>query len=192
MSIEKINSLNNIKNKYNINNSLWSQLLSQSVIKTIKKNNHIVELGTIANELFYIVQGVLRIYHIGLDGNEVTVNFVTDDSFFMANMFPYNKSLTWVDALIKTDYVCLKYDVFEKFAKKYNVLNQIRNEVVNKYHDRNHSRDFELRNKNATERYISFLEEYPNLIDRIPHYYIASYLNISPIQLSRIRRKLKQ
>ena len=40
----------------------------------------------------------------------------------------------------------------------------------------------------AQQRYEIFLETYPNLEERIPQYHIASYLGITPIQLSRIRK----
>jgi hypothetical protein len=42
----------------------------------------------------------------------------------------------------------------------------------------------------ATERYLIFKEEHPGLEDLIPQYHIASYLGISPTQLSRIRKNL--
>lgn len=40
------------------------------------------------------------------------------------------------------------------------------------------------------QRYVLFNKEYPGMIDEIPHYYIASYLGITPVQLSRIRKQL--
>jgi len=43
---------------------------------------------------------------------------------------------------------------------------------------------------NATERYIKLKEEIPNIENLIPQYHIAAYLNVSAVQLSRIRKKL--
>ena len=42
----------------------------------------------------------------------------------------------------------------------------------------------------ATKRYQDFIFEYPSLSDRIPQHYIATYLNIAPESLSRIKKKL--
>jgi CRP-like cAMP-binding protein len=42
---------------------------------------------------------------------------------------------------------------------------------------------------NASKRYDAFLEEFPGLEQRIPQYQIASYLGITPVQLSRIRKR---
>ncbi len=47
-----------------------------------------------------------------------------------------------------------------------------------------------IQNCNAEQRYLWFLEHYEGLIDKIPHHYIASYLGMTTITLSRIRSKL--
>lgn len=49
-----------------------------------------------------------------------------------------------------------------------------------------------IRQFDARGRYLWFLESYPGVIDRIPHKYVASFLNITPVTLSRVRRALKE
>lgn len=44
----------------------------------------------------------------------------------------------------------------------------------------------------ATQRYLWFLDKFPGLIYRVPHVYIASYLGITPVTLSRVRNSLRQ
>ncbi len=51
-------------------------------------------------------------------------------------------------------------------------------------------RTFSLITKTAEERYLEFIEEYPNLLQRIPLKYLASYLGVTPVSLSRIRNKV--
>ena len=45
--------------------------------------------------------------------------------------------------------------------------------------------------ENATERYLSFLEQFPQLVNRVPLSYIASYLGITQQSLSRIRKNIR-
>lgn len=45
---------------------------------------------------------------------------------------------------------------------------------------------------NYSGRYRWFLNNYPNVIDRMPHYQIASFLNMSPVTMSRIRARMKK
>jgi CRP-like cAMP-binding protein len=54
----------------------------------------------------------------------------------------------------------------------------------------NNKRLIQLLSATAEERYISFIETYPSLVQRLPVKLIASYLNISPEFLSRIRKKI--
>jgi hypothetical protein len=51
-------------------------------------------------------------------------------------------------------------------------------------------REIEIVQDNATTRYLRFTRAYPNLVDRLPQYHIASHLGITPTQLSRIRKSL--
>ena len=52
------------------------------------------------------------------------------------------------------------------------------------------NRSLDLMRLDATERYLKLREQIPNIDNLIPQYQIASYLNITPVQLSRIRKKL--
>ncbi|MFT4665925.1 MAG: CRP-like cAMP-binding protein [Gammaproteobacteria bacterium] len=54
----------------------------------------------------------------------------------------------------------------------------------------NEKRQIAFATQSATERYLTFLEKYPLLDKRIPQLHIASYLGITPTQLSRIRKEL--
>ena len=51
-------------------------------------------------------------------------------------------------------------------------------------------REIQIVLNNATERYEFFRQEHPGLENKIPQYHIASYLGVTPIQLSRIRAKM--
>ena len=54
------------------------------------------------------------------------------------------------------------------------------------------AREIELVQDDATARYLHFIEQYPDLINRLPLYHVASHLGITPTQLSRIRKSLNQ
>lgn len=53
-------------------------------------------------------------------------------------------------------------------------------------------REREFLAKNATERYIQFCKDFPDLADRVKQSYIATYLGIAPESLSRIRKMIKE
>ena len=54
------------------------------------------------------------------------------------------------------------------------------------------NRESEFQIKSATERYIDFKKEFPNLEKRVNQSYISSYLGITAVSLSRIRRTIRE
>jgi hypothetical protein len=88
--------------------------------------------------------------------------------------------------IFEIDFACYRQLLLEKDDLK---LFQIR------YLEKNwllakDAREIEIVQEDATTRYLRFIEEYPNLVDRLPQYHIASHLGVTPTQLSRIRKKL--
>ena len=61
-----------------------------------------------------------------------------------------------------------------------------------KLNKQNNSRIEALITGDAMTKYKWFLKEYPNLLNRIPHYHIANFLGMTPTQMSRIRKRFSQ
>ena len=68
-------------------------------------------------------------------------------------------------------------------------ITQIVNLEFEKLNQQLQSRLVALLNLTALEKYDLFLKNYPGLLNRIPHYYIAQYLGITSTQLSRVRKE---
>ena len=74
-------------------------------------------------------------------------------------------------------------------VNKDKIITEIINREFQKLNTQLQSRLVSLLNLNSVEKYELFLNEYPSLLNRIPHYYIANYLGITPTQLSRARKQ---
>lgn len=68
----------------------------------------------------------------------------------------------------------------------------IPNVVVNSAKEQNQERFADFMISTPEERYLSLIEQRPNLLTRIPQYHLASFLGIKPESLSRIRKRLAQ
>ncbi len=79
------------------------------------------------------------------------------------------------------DYITREHPVFERYFRL--GLQNAYVETLNQI--------FNLHSLSAEERYLELIKSFPTLLDNIPHYLIASYLNIKPQSLSRIRKMLK-
>lgn len=84
----------------------------------------------------------------------------------------------------------MKYHELERLSDNNYELERLRRCIAERFFVGNEKKQLEMALMDATERYLIFKEEHPGLEDLIPQYHIASYLGISPTQLSRIRKNL--
>lgn len=74
--------------------------------------------------------------------------------------------------------------------KTYPELNFIARVLTEKYYVLSEQRLYSLRKKRARERYEYLIDNFPELIQRVPSKYLASYLSVSEETLSRIKSKI--
>lgn len=147
-------------------------------------------MGQYTSKLGFIKKGIFRVYYTDYEGKDINNVFLTEKDFIIGRLKPASKILTHIQALKNSK--LLVADVVKVFAlaNKYHSISQLILKTASHYFDKNIDREIKLRIQNATDNYLYFLEEYPNLMNEIPHYYIADYLQISSTHLSRIRKSL--
>jgi hypothetical protein len=84
----------------------------------------------------------------------------------------------------------MKYHEPKRLSDNNYELERLRRSIAERLFVGNEKKQLEMALMDATERYLIFKEQHPGLEDLIPQYHIASYLGISPTQLSRIRKNL--
>jgi len=175
-----MNSKRNLENiilkNYRLDNDIKNEFLSLFKEIEIKKGDFFVKTNQYVSKLGFINSGIFRVYYSDIDGNDINNVFLLENDFIIGRLNPATKTL----------------DINKIFslAEKHHSISQLILKVASSYFDKNLDREISLRNKNATDNYLYFLNEYPNLINKIPHYYIADYLQISSTHLSRIRKEL--
>lgn len=186
--------LEKLKNNYGINFSrdLINKFAAVTSEITLKKNDVLIRAGDKSSYIFFVVSGILRDYYIDDDGNDVTRFFSYEGGICGGEALISNEpSAVCTEAL--DDCVLLRCPVcgFKEIiagsseaAKAYIWL--LESSLVYKIHREN---SFLI--KSAAERYVDFKRENPDLEKRVNQKYIASYLGITPVSLSRIRRALK-
>lgn len=146
--------------------------------------------GKIADTLYLIRKGSLRLFFYN-EGKDVTFQFFFEGDFVASfdSLYKRQPSLFSLESIEPTEVNAIKREDF------YHLLGQIpalRKVYVEKLIDRFHvyQQLFLSRIKNSpAQRYEELLKEYPYIIQRVPQHYIASYLGITPVSLSRIRNR---
>jgi CRP-like cAMP-binding protein len=139
----------------------------------------------------FVVRGCLRMYKIDDQGNVHTLQFAAEDYWIMdlGSFYDMKPSQLNIDALedtvvlqISRDDLIVLYTQAPKFDRIFRVL--IENSFV-----RLQQRLLQNISSTAEDRFNSFLEIYPQLVNRLSQVQIASFLGISPEFLSRLRNK---
>jgi CRP-like cAMP-binding protein len=159
------------------------------VKKKYKKNEYLLDIGQHPRKIYFVVEGLL------------SQNFITEEgSVGIKYFFPELRMATSLTAMLANqpslfyivaieDTVVLEYDFFEfkklleqhmdiaLFYIRYNELHWIMEKEP---------LEVSMRTDTANKRYDDFLKKHPNLVKRLKKHHIASYLGITPTQLSRI------
>ena len=183
--------LDNVRLFVNLNNEDEEAFLKILDIKNYKKKEFLMEDGDVCDKISFINSGCIRAFFL-IDGIENTFQFLfengwyTDYESFLTGQ-PTSVNLQFLEDSVvvqfkKTDLMKLygTNPVFERLARI--MAERAALKVTNLYRM--------LQNQEPEERYLSLLDERPELVEKIPQHYIASFLGIKPQSLSRIRKRI--
>lgn len=159
--------------------------------RLFRKKQYVLQEGDVCTQFYFVVRGCLRMYKIDPKGNTHIIQFATEDYWIndLGSFHGVKPSALNIDVLEDTvvlqigrDDLISLYTQAPKFDRIFRVL--MENSFV-----RLQERLLQNISSNAQERYDSFLEIYPHLINRLSQVQIASFLGITPEFLSRLRNK---
>lgn len=157
--------------------------------QTIKKKIHLLEEGQASNKQYYILKGCLRIYIINTKGNEQTLQFGIEnwwiaDYLSLQNQGPSNY---FIQAVENSDIISIDKKSLEELLSKLPKLERYFRLVLQKSFGAAQMRIKYLFTMTAEERYNHFNSNFPEFVQRVPQYMLASYLDFTPEFMSKIR-----
>ncbi len=126
------------------------------------------------------------------DGDEITTHFYQERDMVVGSYIPDVNISMSIQALEDCEISVANYSEVMSHVNKDPEITEIITREFQKLNKQLQSRLVSLLNLNSLEKYKLFLKDYPGLLNRIPHYYIAQYLGITPTQLSRARKRFSQ
>lgn len=177
-----------------VSEETFLKLVNIASYKKLKSGEFIAKPGEVPSKIYLLVSGIMRAYLSSENGKEFNKNFFMPNSFVgaLTALIKDQPSKLSYEALTDCALYELDYhevvNLCEKDLKVSNLYNRILGYVFIKYEER----QLEFVSMNATERYMSLQKKIPNIDELIPQYQIASYLSITPVQLSRIRGKMRK
>ncbi|HBX52607.1 MAG: hypothetical protein A2W98_14545 [Bacteroidetes bacterium GWF2_33_38] len=168
----------------------WEEIRDSFIEKEIAPKTILLNEGEISSYIHFVKKGCLRQW-FNKDGKDVTTQFffegqaVASIESFMDN----EPSLFGIESLETSWIISVTKDTFEELMHTYPTLkNGFQDYIFQRF--KNYAQLFISRIKDTPrERYEDLMKTHPEIIKRIPQHYIASYLGITPISLSRIRNR---
>lgn len=171
--------------------SLKKMIIQNTRIEFFRKGEIIQENNKINRQCYFVIQGLVMASYVKDNGEEVTSWFmrVLDVVISVRSFFTQQPSREVIIALEDTICISLSYELLQKIYGDFTEFNFVGRVLTEKYYIQMEERAYSLRMDDATQRYNKLLTDHPDILQRVPLKYIASYLGITPQSLSRIRRK---
>jgi CRP-like cAMP-binding protein len=162
--------------------------------KLFKKTEFLCMAGDIPDYLYFIYSGLIRFFYIDYEGNEHIKDFFFEDQFASSYAsFLYRlPSPYYIEALEDTHILQINYKNYISNIENNKYWAEIARKTAEYLYFRKEKKESSLLLEMATERYLRFLQEFPVLQGRLKQKDIASYLNITPESLSRIKKELEK
>lgn len=169
-----------------------SLFLSQGTPGRFGKKDFLIRQGEHADKVYFIKKGVVRHYLNTSDGHEKTIRLSQENDFFYSSIVSYytnEPSYIYCQCLTACELLWWEKSQLEELFGQNEALAEFRNQQHLRFILEKHRKEIGLLTMNAEERFREFCRERMKLFNRIPHHIIASFLDITPETLSRLRSK---
>ena len=163
---------------------------SLATLRRLKRNEALLSAGEICRHKVFVIDGLLRTYHIKPDGNEHILHFSPQHTWTL-DVESYDKltpSLINIEAVERSTVLLWAKPDFDKLLKDIPDLKKFSERLIAGTIYNNRNRILTILSNTPEERYADFVNAHPDYLSRLPLRMVAAYLGISLKTLTRIRR----
>ena len=186
-----INKIEIFRQFTDFNDSELEIIMPYFEIKYFKKKTHLLDVGKVSNEVYYLIKGCIRLY-CEKDGEELSTYFFTDNMFAGSydSFLARRPSKVAIETLEECEVLVLTHEAQEKLYKVFPKMNEFIRKAIEQRFVLLHDLFISYLLNSPEERYLMLQKDRPDLLNRIPQNQIASFLCITPFSLSRIRNRV--
>ncbi|WP_431291769.1 Crp/Fnr family transcriptional regulator [Pedobacter sp. P26] len=184
--------IKHIRDKVDLNQTDLILLKTFFTGKRLKRKAFLLREGEICNHLAFVSSGILKSFVSDEKGQD-RINLFAFEGWWISDFNSFinrEKALLNISAIENAELLLISFDDYEALTLQIPLMDRYfrilyQNSLVTK------DRRLMISNKStAMEKYRSLVHHNPDMVKRIPHTLIASYLGLSPETVSRIRKKL--
>ena len=174
-----------------IKSGTWEEVRKLFSEKSLPKGEYFITEGETARQIGFLTSGIIRAFYRHSDGMEYNKHFFIPNSIIGGYSSLITSTPTQINqqALADCTMLVANYAQIVKLYDLFPDFERVGRRLAELYFVDKEQREINIVLLDADKRYMIFRQEYPQLEQLIPQYHIASYLGITPTQLSRIRKK---
>jgi CRP-like cAMP-binding protein len=176
----------------NVPENTFNKLQEISTFKEIEANKDFTKTGEIPMMVYLSTSGLMGAYLHSECGKVFNKNIFGPFSFVGALTALIRNEPS--ELTYKTLTLCKGYEINFKALRELCetdiIISNLYNKILERIYITYEKKQFALISLDASQRYLKLKEQFPDIDNLIPQFQIASYLSITPVQLSRIRKKL--
>jgi len=172
----------------------YLDLENRLVRKTLNKKEFLIKEGQIIRYLPFINKGLMVNYRLDENGEKHVIQIRQTGSWLgdLYSFYSGQPTKFYIQTYADTELLMINHEIFDFITKEYPVYERYFRLIIQNAYIETLNQIFNRHSFSAEDRYFDLIANVPSLLDDIPHYLIASYLNIKPQSLSRIRKKIQK
>ena len=170
----------------------WEKFAALFTPKVLKKGDYFITEGETAKEIAFLESGIVRAFYRNNEAIEYNKHLFVNPCFIggYASLITKNPNQIIQEALTDCNIQIAKFADIQALYDSCPDIERAARILAEQFFVQKEQREIEIVLLDAEKRYQIFQKNFPQLEQQIPQYHIASYLGITPTQLSRIRKKL--
>lgn len=174
-----------------IDDNEFNEILKYFNTKLVSKKENLLAEGQVCKYHYFVLDGLLRKFFINEKGTEQTTEFALENWWLTDNIAYEHKQPTscYIQAVEKTEILYISQESQEKLLAAHPVMERYFRFVYQRAYASAQLRVHYLFSLSKEEFYLNLARKYPEFVQRVPQYLIASFLGFTPEYLSEIRKK---
>ena len=154
----------------NLNQQQIELITNKAFEQNLPKDSYFSEAGKISRKVGFIIEGITRVCYYNNKGEEITKYFI-DENNLVVDLESFNNEIcssAYVQAVTDCKFICFNKKDWQELLDTIIGWDAIVNKIISKALIQKVERRSPLVTEDATERYLKFLQIYPNVVNRVP------------------------
>jgi CRP-like cAMP-binding protein len=162
-------------------------------IREFDKKVKVIREGETERYLNIVARGLARKYLPLRNNDDVTIQLATEGHIIHSELSFHNRlpSRSVVETIEPTVFFSISYDSLQELYEKFPGFERMGRLLISELFVKKDRRYFDQLNKSTRERFLDYVSTHPQMMQRVPQKYLASFLNIKPETFSRLKHLIK-